>query len=140
MQKAVSAGTSNASMSNAMLLALISIVGPHSPPPDGGGVSPGAQGRDVGVEVAARHGLDDEGHVGVRGAAELGALAGVGPRLGDRELELVRRPLLAEVDEVALDEELRARRTRGSRRSEFSTRRTGSPTGTARTGGSPPCG
>ena len=40
-------------------------------------------------------------------AAELGALARVGPGLGDRERQLVRWSGVAEVDHVALDEEVR---------------------------------
>jgi hypothetical protein len=85
MQNGVPAGTSNESISNWMLAATIEIVVPHSAvPPLGAG----------------------EGHVGVPGAAELGALAGVCALLGDRELELVRISRVPEVDDVALDEEL----------------------------------
>ena len=81
-------------MSNWLLEATIEIVVPHSAVPP------------LGVVVGPRHGLDDEGHVGMAGAAELGALTGVRALLGDRELKLVRRARVAKVDEVALDEEL----------------------------------
>ncbi len=64
------------------------------------------EGSHVRVVVGARHRVHLEDHVVVADAAELGALPGVGPRLGDHELDLVRRGVLAHVDRVSLDQEL----------------------------------